>query len=80
MYDLTYFTYPIVNSEQISPMLANRDYTRSCLDQDGSLHARSTRRCSVVSVRPYEVNQENYTDQPPHFKNQPEYLIFPRIC
>ena len=24
------------------------------------------------------MNQENYADQPPHFKNQPEYLIFPR--
>ena len=26
------------------------------------------------------MNQENYADQPPYFKNQPEYLIFPRIC
>ena len=28
----------------------------------------------------HEVNQENYADQPPPFKNQPEYLIFTRIC
>ena len=50
--ETTWYTYPIVNSIPILPDTVNRDYTRSCLDQDGFPRVDNTLRYSVVSARP----------------------------